>query len=141
MAIFFKVNVSAVVFCSNKILIQKRSSNEDVFPGLWGIPGGTVEITDINLEDALKREVLEEVDIEIKNIFLVKNNIKAKEAYGMIYLMYIADYKSGEAKSKDGETEEVFWLDIKNIDLYEFTPFTKDLIIESYERKTTNNSF
>lgn len=38
----FKVNVSVVIFNNNKILIQKRSSDEDVFPGLWGIPGGTL---------------------------------------------------------------------------------------------------
>lgn len=135
----FKVNISAIIFNKDKILIEKRSLNEDVFPGLWGIPGGTLELTDINLENALSREIMEEVNINIKNIKFVKNNIRLKDNNGMLYIMCVADYKDGEIQANDG-TEKVLWLNIKNINLYNFTPFTKDFILETYERKKSNNS-
>ena len=76
---FFIVNVSVVIFNrNNKILLCHRSINEDVFPGFWGIPGGKVDNEDSTLEAGLKREVLEEVGVEIKNIVLLSNNIRVK---------------------------------------------------------------
>jgi mutator protein MutT len=132
MAKFFKVNVSVVIFNGDKILIQKRSMDEDVFPGLWGIPGGTVEMTDQSLESALEREVMEEVGIKIGNLQIIQNNIKEKEMYGMIYIVYTADYGSGEPKAMEG-TEQVSWMNHEDIDKLEFTPKTVDVIKMAYE--------
>lgn len=136
---FFKVNISAVIFNKDKILIGKRSFDEDIFPSLWGIPGGTLELTDKNLENALSREIMEEVNIVIENIKFIKNNIRLKDDSGILYLMCTADYKNGKIQANDG-TEKVLWLNIEDINLYEFTPFTKDFILETYERKKSNNS-
>jgi len=36
MSKFFKINVSTIIFDNKeRILIQKRSMDEEVFPGLW----------------------------------------------------------------------------------------------------------
>ncbi len=134
MAKFFKVNVSVVIFNNDKVLIVKRSMKEDVFPGLWGIPGGTVDMSDQNLESALEREVMEEVGIKIKNFCVIQNNIKEKEIYGMVYIVYTADYESGEPKALE-DTEEVSWMTIENMENMEFTPKTSDVIKNAYERK------
>jgi len=137
----FKVNISAVIFKGDKILIQKRSLDEDVYPGLWGIPGGTMELKDKNLEETLRREVMEETNILIKNINIVSNNTRLKKEYSTLYVMCVADYDNGRPEANDG-TQEILWLDIKNIDLYEFTPLTKEFILEMYDkRKSSNNSF
>jgi len=132
MSQFFKINVSAIIFNSEgKILIQKRSLNEEVFPGLWGIPGGTVEMSDKSVLDALKREVKEEVDVEIDNIILYKENLVAKEMYGVFYLVYVSVCVSGEPKALDG-TLEVLWVEENQLDNYEFTPTTKQTILKSF---------
>lgn len=140
MSKFFKINVSVIIFDkNNRVLVQKRAMTEDVFPGLYGIPGGTVEMTDVSLDDALAREVAEEVGVKIKETFLLKNNIKKKEMYAILYLVYTAEHDSGEAMPMD-ETESVQWLDKKALENLSFTPTTMETIMLAYERRNTSSS-
>jgi len=138
MSKLFKVNVSVLIFKKDKILVQKRAQNEEMFPGLWGIPGGTVEITDNSLEEALFREVDEEVGIKIKNLKIIQNNLRVNELYGTLYIVYIADYLSGKAIPKDG-TEDVLWINLDTMGNFEFTPKTFDIIKFGYKSKKTYN--
>src|SRR3989338_1731393 len=48
----------------NKFLIVKRNTNEIAYPGKWAFPGGKLEKGETLLK-TLKREVLEEVGLEI----------------------------------------------------------------------------
>jgi 8-oxo-dGTP diphosphatase len=123
----FKVNVSVIIRRNDEFLLLKRADDEDVFPGLWGIPGGTVEPTDKNLEAALQRECLEEVDVVIGETKLISNNINDKGDKGALYLVYEAMYESGEPKALDG-TADVQWLKIDQIRTLELTPMTLDII-------------
>lgn len=50
-----------------KILLMKRPYNDYAYPGYWGLVGGLVECNE-TLEDALKREAMEEVGVEIEVI-------------------------------------------------------------------------
>jgi nucleoside triphosphatase len=50
----------------DKFLVIKRNNNEIAFPGKWAFPGGKVEKGQTILE-TLKREVLEEVGLEIED--------------------------------------------------------------------------
>lgn len=124
----FKVNVSVVIKKGEDVLLIKRADDEDVFPGYWGIPGGTVEQTDGSLEAALARECMEEVAVTISDIRLVSNNINDKgEKGGALYLVYEAAYESGEPKPLDG-TADVAWLDIEAIRKRQLTPMTLEII-------------
>lgn len=76
--------VTATVIVVNKerkYLIAKRANWEKAFPGRWTVPGGKLEVLNYALrekdtsshwynvlEDLAKKEVKEEVGIEIKNI-------------------------------------------------------------------------
>src|SRR4030042_4948665 len=64
-----------------KFLITKRAGWEKAFPGRWTVPGGKLEVLDYVLkekdtphhwynifENLLKREIMEEVGVEIQNI-------------------------------------------------------------------------
>lgn len=123
----FKVNVSGIVRKDGQFLLIRRADDEEVFPGYWGIPGGTVEPSDVNLESALKREFMEEVGIDIENIQLVANDINDKGDKGALYMVYTADFAGGELKPLDG-TADAQWLDIENIRSLQLTPKTLDII-------------
>ena len=123
----FKVNVSGILRKDGDFLLIRRADDEEVFPGYWGIPGGTVEPTDVNLENALRREFMEEVGVEIANIRLVANDINDKGDKGALYLVYVADYDSGELKPLDG-TAEAAWMGIEQIRNLKLTPKTLDII-------------
>ncbi len=75
------VVVTGVLVKDGKFLITKRAEWEKAFPGKWTVPGGKLEVLDYVLrekdtshhwynvfEDLLRREVKEEVGLEIKNI-------------------------------------------------------------------------
>lgn len=66
----------ALIHQDGKIFIQKRP-NAGLMPGLWEFPGGQVESGE-TLEVALKRELKEELNIQVKNL---KPFMRHKHAY------------------------------------------------------------
>ncbi|MBR9701996.1 NUDIX domain-containing protein [Candidatus Pacearchaeota archaeon] len=71
-----------------KYLIAKRAEKEKAFPGLWTVPGGKLEVLDYALrekdtsahwynvfEDVAKKEMKEEVGLEVKNIEYVTSMV------------------------------------------------------------------
>ncbi|MEK9160210.1 MAG: A/G-specific adenine glycosylase [Patescibacteria group bacterium] len=83
----------AVIKKGGKIFIQKRAEG-GLMGGLWEFPGGKVENGE-DLENALKREIKEELGVKVKN---VKPFMQIQHAYTK-YLVdlrcYTADFDSG----------------------------------------------
>ena len=107
--------VNAVIFnkTKDKFLIIKRKAG--IHAGKWAFPGGIVEIGE-SLENALKREIKEEVGLEIEKItnqiseyiYLRENNQKT---FGTCYVV--------KTKSKEVFPNNEI-LDFKWVDLEEF---------------------
>jgi 8-oxo-dGTP pyrophosphatase MutT (NUDIX family) len=95
-----------------KYFISRRSDEEETFPGKWTVPGGHLETTDFSespretenywynvLEKALKREVKEECNLDIKNIWYLTSLARVKkDGVGSMVLSFVADYAGGEVK-------------------------------------------
>ena len=75
------VTATVILVRDKKFLITKRANYEKAFPGKWTVPGGKLEVLDYALrkkdtsshwynvlEDLAKKEVREEVGLEMKNI-------------------------------------------------------------------------
>lgn len=70
---FVTVGIPVIIQNKNKeILLGKRSKNHPFYPKMWGLPGGMMDYNE-TLENAAKREALEELDIKIKIIKQSKN--------------------------------------------------------------------
>ena len=80
--------VTGILIKNGKFLIAKRADWEKAFPGKWSVPGGKLEVLDYALrekdtqahwynvfENLLRREVMEEVGLEIKNIGYVTSMV------------------------------------------------------------------
>lgn len=124
----FKIVLASVIFNQEgKILLGKRSEDEDVLPGYWGLPGGNIHtIGNIQnvLQEELKREILEEVGIRIDNLTFLENH---SHESGKINICFMSNHLSGKAKALD-ETEEVKWLDFSKIKEFKLTPHTFERI-------------
>lgn len=58
------VGTGVLLFRDNKVLLQRRKDN-----GLWGLPGGSLEPGE-SLEEAARREVLEEIGVVVDQLNL-----------------------------------------------------------------------
>jgi len=82
------VTATVILVKDRKFLIAKRASWEKAFPRKWTVPGGKLEVLDYVLrkkdtsehwynvlEDLCKKEVLEEVGLDFKNLEYVTSLI------------------------------------------------------------------
>ena len=128
-----EVVITAIVVKEGKFLITRRSSNKKRFPGKWTVPGGKLEISDYIdlpketefywynvLEKVLKREVKEEVGIEIKNIEYV-TSLATIHADGnpSLVISCLADYASGQVRLQKDEADQSAWVDLKEAKKYD----------------------
>ncbi len=129
----YNIVVNGVIFNNEgKILIAQRASKDDHEPGMWTTPGGTVEDGDeeFNIVEAtLQREIMEEVGVTIKpSILPITNNTFTKnDGTKVLALVYLCEYKSGEARPLD-EMDSIAWVDISKLDQYAFPPNVRDYI-------------
>ena len=117
----FIVNVEGAVRKDDKWLIIERSNKEDHAGGLLSLVGGKVDkegnSSDI-LERTVKREVLEEVGVKVKEklTYIHSTSFTTDTGKNVVDIVYLCEYKSGEAfpKSPD-EVEKVLWLTTEEI--------------------------
>lgn len=57
--------VRAVLYHEDRFLLAQHNNKSPENIGKWGLPGGGVEFYDIDLKEALRREIREEFEIEI----------------------------------------------------------------------------
>lgn len=114
-----RIVLTAIIYNDQgQFLITKRSKKQKAFPGQWTVPGGGLEAEDyINikpttesgqwyyaLENTLKREVKEEVNLEIgKPQYLLDLTFIRPDGIPVVVLSYYAPYESGEVALEKGE--------------------------------------
>ncbi|MEK7149261.1 MAG: NUDIX domain-containing protein [Patescibacteria group bacterium] len=127
-----EVAITAIVVKDGKYLITRRSPNKKRFPGMWTVPGGRMESSDYLqlpkdtehywynvLERTLRREVKEEVGIEIQNIEYVTSLATVHtDGSPSLVISCLADYVSGEVELQKEESDEFAWVSLKEAKRY-----------------------
>lgn len=138
----FIVNVEAAIYHEGKWLIIERSMKEEHAGGMLSLVGGKVEINDNSIdifERTIKREVLEEVDVEVKNLkYLHSTSFVTDLNEQVIDIVFLCEYESGIAypKSPD-EVEAVKWMSSDEIYRHLKAPIYLKESIEQAELKLT----
>ena len=116
--------VAAIIVKNNKFFIAQRNKNKHL--GLrWEFPGGKVEKNE-TFEDALKREIKEELNIEIKiHSKLGEENYKDDKIDIKLHYFYCS-YINGNIKLS--EHEDSAWVTKEEFKNYKFAEGDKDII-------------
>ena len=130
------LGVGAIIFDGASVLLVERAG--EPLKGWWSIPGGLLE-TGEKLEDAVRRETLEETGlrIEIVNRFDIFERImrdaEGRAEYHYVLVDYICKATGGELIPGD-DVSAVEWVPCSNLRDYKVTSGT----IEAVERAYAN---
>lgn len=132
-----RVVLTCIVHDGNgKFLITKRPPTQKAFPNKWTVPGGGLELSDYIdlpktigeawyevLDDVLRREVKEEVNLEIDfPHYLVDMIFVRPDGVPVVIFSYYAQRASGEVKLEAEAATEHVWVtadEAKSYDLIE----------------------
>ncbi|XOK64966.1 NUDIX hydrolase [Paenibacillus elgii] len=131
----FIVNVEGAVCREDQWLLITRSMKEEHAGGTLSLVGGKVDIEgntlDI-LERTVKRELYEEIGIEIKDAvtFVYSSSFVTEDGSNVINAVFLCEYDSGSAHRKSpDEVEAVHWMTYEEIMNHpQAPPWTKESV-------------
>ncbi|MEK7564368.1 MAG: NUDIX domain-containing protein [Patescibacteria group bacterium] len=123
----FIINTEAAIYKDGKWLVGLRSKNESEAPGLLSFIGGTVEHSDPTtdtLENAVRREVEEEIGVKVRVLDFVNNtSFVSKKGNHVINIVFLCEITEGEPKiSNTKEIDFLLWLATEEIVNYPNVP-------------------
>ena len=116
----------ALIDANNQILIAKRP-NKKHLSGFWEFPGGKVEKGE-SPENALVREVKEEINIDINNKCIAPLTFSEFDykKFHLLLLLYVCRRWEGEPISM--EKNEIKWVKANTLRQYKMPPADDSLI-------------
>ncbi len=105
-----RITSTAIIHKDGKFLITKRSPHKKAFPNKWTVPGGGLETDDYTttpkttadhwyyaIENSLRREIMEEVGLEVGKVdYLLDMAFIRPDGIPIVVLSYHCPYKAGE---------------------------------------------
>lgn len=115
--------VAAIILSNNKVSATQRGYGD--FKDRWEFPGGKVEENE-TLEDALVREIKEELDTEIEVIELLDTVEYDYPKFHLSMACFICRIKSGDLVLKEHEAAK--WLTKETLNSVDWLPADQGLI-------------
>lgn len=104
--------IAFMIIQNNHILAEKRKLTKRVCPGATAIPGGHVE-TDETVEIALKREVYEELGIQIKTYKFVCTLLHRSAEFRKLNYFVVETWQGA---FQNNEAEALVWIPLDTLD-------------------------
>jgi mutator protein MutT len=99
--------VDGILVERRKFLVEKRRDDDDADPGLIEVPGGHVD-PDETLENALRREMKEELGINVEKATLVQKSLYTA-SNGERQRIHYFHVERWNGRIRSTEAERVYW--------------------------------
>lgn len=125
------VGVGAIVIRNGEVLLVRRGRAP--LAGYWSLPGGAVE-TGERLEDALRREVLEETGLTVEPLFLaavferLMPDAAGRAEFHYVLLDYVCAPEPGAEAAAGDDAAELGWFALDEAETLLMTPGTLDVV-------------
>lgn len=123
-----RIRVAGILIKDEKILFIEHQKNKQTY---YLLPGGGVDYGE-NLQDSLKREFKEEVnlDIEVKEMLFISESIAPNKERHIVNMFFKVEYVSGELSV--GE-EEI----LKGAEYLSIKEFNKEVLYPNMKKELT----
>lgn len=115
-----RVVVKAQVWRDGRLLIIKRAPDADPYPNLWDVPGGSLHKGE-TIEQGLRREAFEEVDLTLSHIRPLTTWSTGQEETLVIGLSFLATAETDSVTLSEEHTDFV-WMAPDKVSDYDFPP-------------------
>ena len=123
--------VAAIIEKDKKILATQRGYGE--FKGKWEFPGGKIK-KDENEEEALKREIKEELNADINVIDFLKTIKCDYPSFHLVMHTYICTLKNKvefvKHNKDEFEHDDMIWVDKKDLEKIDWLPADVEAVKE-----------
>lgn len=92
-----------------KLLLVKKSSKEAIDAGLWTVPGGKINPTE-HIIDGLKREIREEVSLEIIKYTWIGEDVFTRHGYVFHGQHFLCSVKTTTVITLEPNLTEFRWI-------------------------------
>lgn len=145
-----EVNVTGICFRETEndieVLIVKRQNNRKLYPGQWECGGGQVQSGE-NFEEAIKRQMQEELGVVIDRVLLFATyeietpDLEQKKIPGLRFVCFWHSYLNGESPAIDNkEHSEWKWQSINSLTGIDFAPGIERDIMIGWEFYSNNKN-
>jgi len=120
----------------NKLLLLKRSEDDNWMAGKFALVGGGIEENEIP-EEAIIREIKEETNLSVKKPKLVYSTI---EENTFLYV-YVGKVKNSDKLKLNDEHTGYVWVNSSEIKNYDSVPNLDEMIKKVYQIMVNNNDY
>ena len=134
--------MGAIIFDGASVLLVKRAG--EPLKGWWSIPGGLLE-TGEKLEDAVRRETLEETGLQVEIVYRfdlferIMRDTEGRAEYHYVLVDYVCKVTGGELVSGD-DVSRVEWVPCTNLRDYKVTSGTIEAVERAYYHELRTRS-
>lgn len=124
------IGVGGIIFHEDRVLLIKRGMEPSL--GQWSIPGGAVGVGE-TLEEAVRREILEETHLEVEVLTLAKvldrifHDSDGRVVYHYVLVDFLCRCKAGELRS-DSDAEDARFVSLQDLPSYQVAPIILEVI-------------
>jgi 8-oxo-dGTP diphosphatase len=133
------VNVEGAIFKDGRYLLVIRGAGETHAAGMLSLVGGKVENAGISadiLESTVRREILEEVGVEIGTVEYVQSTSFGAEGEPVVDVVFLCAITGGEARVVDpDEVAEIRWMTAAEVEADPDAPIWTKNSIRAAEQK------